>query len=105
VSNDVSLREYIEKVESGHWEAHDREHESLANAMRVARDVVEGRLERLNELRTEVLTDRTQFIRRDVFEAYREAVEKRFRSLQAALLTLAGTLVLGVVLVITKLGR
>lgn len=62
---DVTLREYLES----RWLAHDREHAALAESIKVARMVVDARLERLNELRSEVIEDRGEFIRRDIFDA------------------------------------
>lgn len=75
----VSLREHIEAVLAERWQAHDREHADISEALTLAREASEralvearveinARLDKLNELRSEVLTDRSEYVRREVFD-------------------------------------
>lgn len=50
------------------------ENASTAEALKVARDVLEKRLEGLNELRKEVTNDRQQFVKLDVYTPAHEAL-------------------------------
>src|SRR4249919_3606908 len=63
--NTVTLREYIESIFAGHQETH------RGDAREAARDraELERRLAELNQLRDEVLTDRSRFITREIASA------------------------------------
>jgi hypothetical protein len=82
--NVVTLRDYIERVVADQekavnaaLKAHDLRHE--ANDASVA-----GRLEKLNELRSEVIQDRGEYVRKDVFETQlKPLIEFRSRALGA----------------------
>jgi hypothetical protein len=47
-------------------------------ALREARNVIEGRLQGLNELRREVTEDRGQLVQRQMFDVRMEGIEARF---------------------------
>ena len=83
-SDDITLREYIDALAQARWQAHHDEHQALSAAIDTARRSLEGRLEALNQLRSEVIQDRGEFMRRDSFDVYRDATEKRFGVLERA---------------------
>jgi hypothetical protein len=71
--------------EDGHWAshgrehvrdeaAHRREHESDGKAIELAVDNLNRRLDELNKLRTEVVTDRSAFLTRAEYNAKHDAV-------------------------------
>ena len=65
----VSLREYIERLTDQRWTAHQAVHDHEQRALAQAREVVDGRLANLNELRADVITDRGRFVSREVYDA------------------------------------
>ena len=62
-------RRYFEQRFTEHEAHHDRDRDAGNRAIQEARERVEQRLEALNELRTEVVSDRTQFVKSEVFDA------------------------------------
>ncbi len=61
----VPLREYVERI----FDERDK-------ALQAAYTVLEQRLEALNELRQQVIQDRQEFVRTDVYEEKHEAIVK-----------------------------
>lgn len=59
--------------------AHRREHESDQHAIKVAAEGVDRRLEELNQLRKEVISDRSQFVTAPTFKAEMDAVKVELR--------------------------
>lgn len=80
----VPEREYFERVlderrrahEAQHI-AHDRMHEAENTSAIVAHSDMERRLEAMNELREEVLTDRAKYLLREVYDARHKELEVR----------------------------
>ena len=68
----VPLKEYIERI----IDERDK-------AVQVAYRSMEGRLDRLNELRNEVTEDRARFLTRERFETEHAVVEARVNSLES----------------------
>ena len=71
----VSLRDFfearmrsLEEATKSHMEGHEREHRALADALTLQAKEIERRLEGLNELRQQVVTDRGDFARRDMLD-------------------------------------
>jgi hypothetical protein len=92
--DDVSLREHVEAIMDERQEAHGREHELLQSALereqklreealKQARLVVDERLEKLNELRSEVQEDRASYLTKPVFEAFRDERLQKLNELRA----------------------
>jgi hypothetical protein len=69
--SEVTLREYIERLLREHERAHD-----LASAG------LDARLAQLNELRTEVQTDRALFLTREFYDEQHEALENRVGAIE-----------------------
>jgi len=69
--NTVPLKEYIERI----IEERDK-------AVQVAYRSMEGRLDRLNELRSEVTEDRAKFLTRDRYDGEHGLLENRVASLE-----------------------
>lgn len=69
---DVPLKEYIERI------LDERE-----KAMEAARQSMEIRLDRLNELRQEVQEDRSQYLTRDRYDSQHQMLEDKVNSLEA----------------------
>lgn len=80
---EVSLREYIERIIDERSKAHDQRHYDEAQAIDQARAAVDLRLEKLNELRSEVLQDRGQFVRRDVYDNDKKGRDLRLQRLES----------------------
>lgn len=91
----VTVREHLEKLfqeeRAGHDRyhavtegAHRREHETMSEAMRLARDIIDGKMEQLNKLRGEVVEDRALLIRRDVCQTQMDAIITRVDAIEKA---------------------
>ena len=65
----VTLREYIEALFFERDRLYDLRDESAKEALERARYETERRLDALNELRRAVESDRSQFVRQDVYDA------------------------------------
>lgn len=63
----------LEAVFHSFEKAHARIHELEQDALKLQANENERRLEGLNQLRQDVLTDRGQFVRRELFDAERSA--------------------------------
>lgn len=104
----VTLREYIERLFHDYAEAHQREHALTERAMERAREVVDARLEGMNELRNQLLSERGTYVRRELFDGQMEAQSRRIEQLERGESNLQGRLTmigaaLGVGLVILQL--
>ncbi len=62
----ISLKEFVLTLMENYQKAHDREHELIADALLKASQTMEVRMDALNKLRTDVLTDRGQYITRSI---------------------------------------
>jgi hypothetical protein len=71
----VTLRQYLEKIIELRFDAYDK-------ATSRDRVTMETRLEKLNELRSEVMQDRSQYVRQDVFGSRTDRTEERLSSLE-----------------------
>lgn len=60
--------------------AHRREHDSDQRAIKVAVDGVDRRLDDLNQLRKEVITDRSQFVQAESYASDQSAIKLELRS-------------------------
>lgn len=65
----VSLREFFERVMGQQEEHMEIRFTALDKALALSRDEMNRRLESLNELRQQVVNDRSQFMRMDVYES------------------------------------
>jgi len=75
VHYNVPLRQYLEKIIELRFDSIDK------NTI-LARNTMEGRLEKLNELRSDVERDRSEFVRRDVHGRDMEALNARLGQLE-----------------------
>ncbi len=66
--SDVPLREYFETIIAANQRELAAKHLSMEASMLVARDEVARRLTELNQLRSEVIDDRDQFVSKNEFE-------------------------------------
>ena len=90
----VSLKEHFETLLAGIEKRIDLRLDAMDKALVLGREEVARRLETLNELRSEVLTDRGQFLPRETFDTYRaegttwrERVEKRLTTIETRAVT------------------
>jgi hypothetical protein len=79
----ITLREYLEKVIALEFRAHGEKHNLEQEAIKQAREQMELRLGKLNELRSEVIQDRGEYLRRDVFESQFDPLMKRLQLLES----------------------
>lgn len=84
-SDHVSLREFIERVLDERQKALDVRFISQQEALGLASRTLELRLEKLNELRQEVTTDRGNYITREKYDADQKSLHQKmddnFRSI------------------------
>ena len=85
-----TARSHIEEIFDEHRKAHSERHTADERALQQAREVIDERLAKLNELRSEVLSDRSQFVRTDVYtkdienmRALLTALDKKSASVEA----------------------
>jgi hypothetical protein len=83
----VPLREYIERIFDEKQKALELAFAAQQKALELATRSMELRLEKLNELRSEVTRDRSQFVRQDVFEGKQDSLEKSIHDLEKAIIT------------------
>jgi len=74
-------RSHIEAIFAEHRRAHDQKHVDDEKAQEQARRAIDLRLEKLNELRSEVIQDRGEYLRRDVFDSQLQGVLKQISEL------------------------
>src|SRR6185436_11610 len=86
--SDVPLREYLETMFTAQQRELDAKHQAMESAVRLAREEVGRRLGELNQLRSEVIDDRDQFVSKLQFEpmmrerdAWRESVTERVNTI------------------------
>ena len=86
--SDVPLREYLETMFAAQQRELDAKHQAMEAAVRLAREEVGRRLGELNQLRSEVIDDRDQFVSKMQFEpmmrerdAWRESVTERINAI------------------------
>jgi hypothetical protein len=88
VNDDVSLRDYIEAI----LDSHDRAHAAEHKAVELAAAEMERRVEGLNQLRQDVITDRGQFVTKDVVDELLKAAAERNHARDEKTAQLADTL-------------
>ena len=71
----LQLERQIEASEK----SHRREHENDQKALRLATDGIDRRLDELNQLRKEVVTDRNQFVSASTYKAEHDALKVEVR--------------------------
>lgn len=89
-SNGPTLREYMEQrfvahqgAHDEHMHSHEREHRVTEQSLAKAEALMDKRLNALNELRAEVLSDRNQFMRVDLARATLDAFSARLDQSEA----------------------
>ena len=87
----VPLQQHIEGMMRDWQKAHESVHEVERLAIKEAKSQQDRRLEGLNELRSEVVTDRSEFVRRDVLEAKQDAMAKDIRTNANAVIHMQST--------------
>lgn len=80
--NTVTLREYIEAIIGEKDRALQAAFLAQQNALNLATRNLELRLEKLNELRLEVTTDRSSFMTRERYEDAHDVLENRVGQLE-----------------------
>lgn len=86
MSDDVSLREYLESRFAGFGQRldayvnqHREMHEKLAEQVAQSAVSVDKRLEDMNALRAQIMSERGQFVTRDMMDQRSMAVDLRFQ--------------------------
>jgi phage-related minor tail protein len=79
------VRTVVEQRQADHELRHDEQHRSDLRAVDHAQASLEKRLEKLNELRAEVSTDRAQYLTRDTYNTAHEALVAQVADLQSRL--------------------
>lgn len=82
--DNVSLREFFEAHRSAHQreheqhaKEHDREHLSTEQAIRVATQSMDKRLDGMNEFREALTSQQATFVRREMLDAYAKEADKK----------------------------
>ncbi len=81
----VPLKEYIEKVIDEKEKQVILRYNNAKEALELSKKELDRRLEGLNELRSEVLKDRSQFVKVDTYESEKKAVNKELKWMQRVL--------------------
>ena len=76
--SDVSLKEFIEKAINTERELRSLQVQAAADALSKAQEVMEQRLEGMNELRDQINRERGHYVSHDVYDL----AEERLRSLE-----------------------
>ena len=79
----VTLREYLERAHNDAWRAHSEKHRLENVAIEQARNAIDLRLEKLNELRSEVIQDRGEYVRRDVHDSQIKGLQDKLDALES----------------------
>jgi ribosome-associated translation inhibitor RaiA len=79
------VRTVVEQRQADHELRHEEQHRSDLRAVDHAQESLEKRLEKLNELRAEVSTDRNQFLPRDTYNTAHEGLVAQVADLQRRL--------------------
>jgi hypothetical protein len=74
---EVELKEYVERLLDEHQKRENQRHDQEAKAQCLMTKNLEYRLEHLNELRDQVMQDRSQFVTVDKYESQHENLSKR----------------------------
>jgi len=81
---DVALREYLERLieevrerDDARWDSHRREHEMLKQALDAAYNSQADKLEQMNEMRTQILSERGEFLKKGEYNIAHEQLETR----------------------------
>jgi trehalose-6-phosphatase len=77
----LALMEEQDRRYTERWEAHKAVHTQEAESRLRQADTIEGRLQALNELRAEVVSDRGLLVRRETLDAKLEAIDTRIDAL------------------------
>ena len=89
-SDIVSLRQYVEKV-FGQYEAHHtREHQLLAEALEHSRQVMEARLEGMNEFRAQIQDERKDLMSVDRYNVRHELIETKISVMEKTVANMQG---------------
>lgn len=76
------VRTVVEQRQADHELRHDAQHRADLRAVDHAQEALEKRLEKLNELRAEVSTDRSQFLTRDTYATAHDGLVAQVADLQ-----------------------
>jgi hypothetical protein len=86
-SEDVSLKDHfehrlqaIEDMENERWEAHREVHAMGQRAIDAALVTLNVRLEGMNEFRAQILKERSEFVKQQVFDVEHKAIEAKVDS-------------------------
>jgi HD superfamily phosphohydrolase len=79
------VRTVVEQRQADHELRHEEQHRSDIRAVDHAQEALEKRLEKLNELRAEVSTDRAMYLPRDTYTTAHEALVMQVGDLQKRL--------------------
>jgi HD superfamily phosphohydrolase len=79
------VRTVVEQRQADHELRHEEQHKSDLRAVDHAQEALEKRLEKLNELRAEVSTDRSQYLTRDTYATAHDALIAQVGDLQRRL--------------------
>lgn len=92
----VPLREYIEKIVCLKWEAQ-------SDALKLARENLEKRLDSMNEIREQLNRQASTFVTKTEYDIIKTRFEDEIRSLQLSRAEMAGKSAVNVALVISVL--
>lgn len=84
----VSYREHFddllkadEKLQDERWDAHQEVHKMGQRAIDAAVEVLDSRLEQMNQFRAQVLEERREFMREEVYNVQNTALTSKFEGL------------------------
>jgi hypothetical protein len=84
-SSVVSLKEYFTTLLNERCRIIDQRFAEQDRALQLSRDELERRLEGLNQLRQDVVKDRSEYVTRDVYELNHKVLESRINSVEDAI--------------------
>ena len=85
---DIPLKEYLEKMVAARFEAHQSEHQLLAQAIVSARDVLDVRLDGMNEFRDQLEHDSKEYLRRETYDRAHDVLVERLEEAKRRLVEL-----------------
>ncbi len=81
--NDVSLKEFVERGLEHEREQRELQVQQMADALVLARDTLNARLEGMNELREQINREHGMFTSRELCDSQMEIIETRVRALES----------------------
>lgn len=86
----VTLRHYIEALMKTYKESHDREHELIADTLRMTEKNLDIRLSHQNRFREQIESERGTFVTKDTYDVHHGEIERRMNIVERELSRMSG---------------